>query len=58
VWPAILTAGALSLANLTLLALTAAGLVRLLPHLVSRVVVQAPESGLTDPASPAAGRGP
>jgi hypothetical protein len=42
VWPAILTAGALSLANLTLLALAAAGLVRLLPTLVSRAVARAP----------------
>ena len=41
-WPAILSAGALSLANLTLLALAAAGLVRFLPPLVSRTVVRAP----------------
>ena len=40
-WPAILTAAALSLANLTLLALAAAGLVRFLP-LVRRAVVRAP----------------
>jgi hypothetical protein len=42
VWPAILTAVALSLANLTLLALGAAGLVRFLPPLVRRAVARAP----------------
>jgi Ion channel len=42
VWPAILTAGALSLTNLTLLALAAAGLIRFLPSLASRAVVWAP----------------
>jgi hypothetical protein len=42
VWPAILFACALSLANLTLLALAAAGLIRFLPPLTSRAVAQAP----------------
>jgi hypothetical protein len=42
VWPAILTAGALSLANLTLLALAAAGLVRFLLPVVRRAAVRAP----------------
>jgi hypothetical protein len=42
VWPEILVAGALSLTNLTLLALTAAGLARLLPSLAQRAVVRAP----------------
>jgi hypothetical protein len=42
VWPAILCAGALSLANLTLLALAAAGLVRVLPALTRRAVRRAP----------------
>jgi hypothetical protein len=42
VWPAILTAAALSLANLTLLALAAAGLVRVLPSVVRRAVARAP----------------
>ena len=41
-WPAILTAAALSLANLTLLALAAAGLVRVLPPVVRRAVARAP----------------
>ncbi len=41
-WPAILTAGALSLANLTLLALAAATLIRFLPPLASRAVAWAP----------------
>ena len=41
-WPAILSAGALSLANLTLLSLTAAWLVSILPPLVSRAIVPAP----------------
>lgn len=41
-WPEILSAGALSLANLTLLALAAAGLVRLLPRLASRMAGRAP----------------
>src|SRR5262245_25492371 len=42
VWPAILTAGALSLANLTLLALAAAGLARFLPTLARRAAARAP----------------
>jgi hypothetical protein len=42
VWLVILSAGALSLANLTLLALAAAGLVRFLPPLASRAVARAP----------------
>ena len=42
VWPAILTAGALSLASLTLLALAAAGLARSLPPWRSRAVARAP----------------
>src|SRR5262249_23727497 len=42
VWPAILPAAALSLANLTLLALAATGLVRVLPPLVRRAVARAP----------------
>ncbi len=41
-WPAILFADALSLTNLTLLALTAAALARLIPSLVRRAVVRAP----------------
>ena len=41
-WPAILTATALSLAALALLALAAAGLVRVLPPLVRRAVAWAP----------------
>lgn len=41
-WPAILTACALSLANLALLALAAAGLARLLPPLARRLVARAP----------------
>ena len=41
-WPAILTAGVLSLANLTLLALAAAGLVRFLLPVVRRAAVRAP----------------
>jgi hypothetical protein len=42
VWPAILSAAALSLANLTLLALAAAGLLRFLPSLARRAALQAP----------------
>src|SRR5262245_35981364 len=45
VWPAILYAAALSLANLTLLALAAAGLVRLFFPLLHRAVVRAPYWG-------------
>jgi hypothetical protein len=45
VWPAILTAGALSLVNLTLLALAAAALARFLLPLVSRAVAWAPFLG-------------
>jgi hypothetical protein len=41
-WPAILCAGALSLANLTLQALAAAALVRWLPALVRQTVPNAP----------------
>jgi Ion channel len=41
-WPAILSAGGLSLANLTLLALAAAGLVRFLLPRVGRVAIRAP----------------
>ena len=41
-WPAILCAGALSLASLTLQALAAAGLVRVVPRLVRWVVLRAP----------------
>ena len=41
-WPAILSASALALANLALLALAATGLTRLLPPLVRRVAVRAP----------------
>jgi hypothetical protein len=47
VWPEILTAGALSVADLTLLALTAACLVRFLPPLVNRAVLRAPFWGAT-----------
>jgi hypothetical protein len=42
VWPAILSAAALSLANLTLLALAAAGLLRFLPSLARRATLRAP----------------
>jgi hypothetical protein len=42
VWPAILTAGALSLASLTLLALATAGLARSLPPLARRAAARAP----------------
>jgi hypothetical protein len=42
VWPEILYAAALSLANLTLLALVAAGLVRCLPPLARRAAQRAP----------------
>jgi len=42
VWPAILTACVVSLANLTLLALAAAGLVRFLLPVVRRVTIRAP----------------
>jgi Ion channel len=42
VWPAILSACGLSLANLTLLALAAAGLIHFLPPLTSRVAVRVP----------------
>lgn len=41
-WPAILTAGVVSLANLTLLALMAAGFVRRLLPAVRRMAVRAP----------------
>ena len=41
-WPTILTAGAVSLANLTLLALVAAGFVRYLLPVVQRVAARAP----------------
>ena len=41
-WPAILTACIVSLANLTLLALAAAGLVRFLPPLARRAAARAP----------------
>jgi hypothetical protein len=41
-WPEILCASILSLANLTLLALTAAGLVRVLPRLGHRAELRAP----------------
>lgn len=41
-WPAILTAGAVSLANLTFLALAAAGFVRYLLPAVRRLAVRAP----------------
>lgn len=41
-WPAILTAGVVSLANLTLLALAAAGFVRHLLPVVRRLAVRAP----------------
>ncbi len=44
-WPAILTAGALSLANLTLPARAAAGMVRFQPRLASRAVARAPFLG-------------
>jgi Ion channel len=46
-WPAILTAGALSLANLTLLALSAAGSVRFLLPLARRAADRAPFWGGT-----------
>jgi hypothetical protein len=42
VWPAILSAAVLSVANLTLLAVATAGLVRFLLPLVRRAVIRAP----------------
>jgi hypothetical protein len=47
VWPEILSAAALSLLNLTLSALAAAGLVRILPPLANRAVARAPFWGST-----------